>query len=585
MLFPTNKQPTHDRKLRGGYYTPETLAQYLVKWGLKGNVERILEPSCGDGNFLVAISQNLPDHNGKRPVSVVAVEIEEQEIVKAIGRLHGLAGNGSRIGTMEWIREDFFEAYEDLRHGRKFDLVVGNPPFIRFQHFEESSRKKAFYHLRSAGYKPTKLANAWVAFVQLGMELLNEGGRLAMVVPAELLQVGYAGELRNRLATHFEHVVLVGFERLVFPEIQQEILLLLAEGKRSDNHRFSNIHTIEFPDGGALLRSGDLNGSVAHIPSRHTRPGMKWTALLLDEPLFSALDEAESVHGLVKLGKLASVDIGVVTGRNKFFLLTNEQRIALDAASLVTPVVGRTSALKSVLFGEEDFREYSRFQPAFLLDLVDRDVSSFPSQLTDYISSGEHEGVHKGYKCRVRKRWFDVPSVYVPDAFLFRQIHDYPLLVLNNAGATSTDTIHRVRLMNGTDGEKLAAVFFNSLTLAWAEVCGRSYGGGVLELEPSEAEELPIPYHTSIDISVEWVNGLLKQGRAHEALDYVDRIVLEHYLGLDKDLIRRVRYAWEQLRDRRKRRGKGRQKDAAVYQLYGLTEDKIAVAERRLERE
>jgi adenine-specific DNA methylase len=56
--------------------------------------------------------------------------------------------------------------------------------------------------LRQAGYKPTKLANAWVAFVQLSIELLQEGGRLAMVVPAELLQVKYTHELRDRLATH-----------------------------------------------------------------------------------------------------------------------------------------------------------------------------------------------------------------------------------------------------------------------------------------------------------------------------------------------------------------------------------------------
>jgi hypothetical protein len=58
--------------------------------------------------------------------------------------------------------------------------------------------------------------------------------------------------------------------------------------------------------------------------------------------------------------------------------------------------------------------------------------------------------------------------------------------------------------------ELLAGIFFNSLTLAWAEVCGRSYGGGVLELEPREAEELPIPYSADIKIDRVKVESLLR---------------------------------------------------------------------------
>ena len=72
---------------------------------------------------------------------------------------------------------------------------------------------------------------------------------------------------------------------------------------------------------------------------------------------------------------------------------------------------------------------------------------------------------------------------------------------MNGAKATSTDTIHRVRVKKDVDIRLLTTVFFNSLTLAWAEVCGRSYGGGVLELEPREAEELPIFYDDNIAFS------------------------------------------------------------------------------------
>ena len=545
--FPTNKQTVDSRKLRGGYYTPLELAQYLVGWGLRQDTKRILEPSCGDGNFVLAILQYLANMPTLSP-NITAIELIPAELNKAQARTTDFKKNGAEI---EWIGQDFFEAYSHLKQNSNFDLIVGNPPFIRFQYFDDDSRNLAFGHLRYAGYKPTKLANAWAAFVQLSIELLQEGGRLAMVVPAELLQVKYAHELRDRLAMQFEHIVIVGFKQLVFPEIQQEVVLLLAEGKRETSHLTSNIHTVEFEDGAELLRLNSLSDTVAHTPAKHSRVGMKWTSLFLDETTFAALDEAENAAGLTPLGQIAEVDVGIVTGRNSFFILTEAQQAEFQAASLTVPIIGRTSALKTTCFNKADFGEYQKQYPSFLLNLNGVAYEALPPEIKEYLKSGEQEDIHRGYKCRIRKRWYDVPSIYIPDAFLFRQIHRYPLLVVNEAKAASTDTIHRVRVKDGVNIRLLATVFFNSLTLAWAEVCGRSYGGGVLELEPREAEELPIFYNDHIAIDTERVEALLRQDQAYEALDYCDNIILKNHLGFDNFMITKIRHAWEQLRDRR----------------------------------
>lgn len=240
-----------------------------------------------------------------------------------------------------------------------------------------------------------------------------------------------------------------------------------------------------------------------------------------------------------------------MTGRNSFFILTEAQRNELQATSLTVPIIGRTTALKTTCFNQADFSDYKGQYPSFLLDLNGVAYDSFPQPIKDYIKSGEAEKIHRGYKCRIRKRWYDVPSIHTPDAFLFRQIHRYPLMVVNGVKTTSTDTIHRVRLKKGVDGRLLATIFFNSLILAWAEVCGRSYGGGVLELEPREAEELPIFYDNTINIDCEKVEELLRQNRPYEALEYVDNIVLKNHLGFDNFMIGKIRSAWEQLRDRR----------------------------------
>jgi len=549
--FSSNKQQATDQKLRGGYYTPDILAEYLANWAIQTGSERILEPSCGDGSFVRAAASRL-DYLAKdantATGTLTCVELQHSELTKAAA---SLAEYPQLAAKSEWISADFFDAFGSLKEEHQFDVVLGNPPFIRFQYFEEESRKRAFGHLRKAGYRPTKLANAWAAFIQLSIELVADGGRLAMVVPAEILQVTYAGELRERLTKQFEHIVLIGFKKLVFPDIQQEVLLLLADGRRTDTVTESDIQTIEFLDGNALVESGELDNLTAHIPAKHSRNGMKWTSLFLSEQAFQALDKAERLPGTVPLGQLADVAVGVVTGRNQFFVLTKALRDEMNASKYTLPLVGRTAALKSNTFTPDDFASYREENPSYLLDLSGHEVRTLPTILKDYIKIGEKNGVHQGYKCRIRKRWFDVPSIYIPDAFLFRQIHRYPLLVVNQAQAVSTDTIHRVRFNEGVNGDLLAAVAFNSLTLAWAEVCGRSYGGGVLELEPNEAKQLPIPYADDIQLDIQKVDCLLRSGKYEDALDYVDQTVLIEHFGFDSHIVRGVRNAWIELRDRR----------------------------------
>jgi len=185
--------------------------------------------------------------------------------------------------------------------------------------------------------------------------------------------------------------------------------------------------------------------------------------------------------------------------------------------------------------------------------------------LLSYVEDGEAGGVHLGYKCSIRRKWWVVPSVWTPDAFLLRQIYDHPRIIANLAGATSTDTIHRVRTRAGTDPRSLAAASINSATFAFSEVLGRSYGGGVLELEPREAEELPFPPPASLSAAdIARVEELVGAGRLLEALDLVDRVLLLEECGMSKELVEHLRALWSRLRDRRLARGKGSRKAAVA---------------------
>ena len=541
--FRTNKLEPSAQKVRGGYYTPLPLAEFLAAWAIRSGTENVLEPSCGDGNF-VAVAANKLNESG----SITAVELLAAELTKAKARAKGVSA------STKWMVGDFFAQFRELRELGPFDVVLGNPPFIRFQHFDAATREIAFGHLREFGYRPNGLANAWCGFVQLTAELVAPGGRMAYVVPAELLQVGYAQELRDRLPRLFRDVVLVAFEELVFPDIQQEVVLLLADGRRNCQSEEGAFHTIQVRNGDDLLRSHILDDRVAHLPERHTRSGMKWTSLFLEAPEFDMLDEVQRRSEVEPLSTFAEVDVGVVTGRNSFFVMSPDKADQMGVNGFAVPTVGRTSALKSIRFSPDDLSHFQELNPARLLNLKGVEPQLFSKRLREYIAEGEREGVNEGYKCRIRPRWFDVPSIYVPDAFIFRQIHNAPFLVANHAGATATDTIHRVRVRSGIDCDRLCAASINSLTFAWAEVCGRSYGGGVLELEPREAEELPCLYHYAADLDHEQIDRELRLGRIQQALAYADDVLLRRGLGLSKSDVSRLNNAWLVLRNRRQGR-------------------------------
>lgn len=542
-IFKTNKDVPSAQKTRGGYYTPRCLADYLCRWAIRDSTDKVIEPSCGDGSFISAAVPLLG--NGGL---VTAVEIVSDEIEKA-----RQSANGAVV-PMDWRCGSFFDVVPALLEERRYDAAIGNPPFIRFQYFDKRERERAFRLANAFGYKPTGLANVWITFVQLSAELLRNGGRLAMVVPAELLQVQYAAELRYRLPMLFEDVHIIAFDELVFPQIQQEVVLLLAEGRRRRSRTCGKLHTKQVVNGETLLGRSPKSEIVSHLPERHTHQDMKWTSLFLDDEEFSILKECAEHEQLDRIRQLASVDVGIVTGRNNFFVIDEEDAFRFDVGDHALDVVGRTSALKSVRFTKDDLSSYKQSHRSKLLNLSGLNRAAFSKELERYIQLGEEQGVDGGYKCRIRNRWFDVPSVYVPDAFLFRQIHTAPLMAANHAAATTTDTIHRVRVADGIDVDALCASLVNSVTFAWSEVSGRSYGGGVLELEPKEAENLIVPYRFADTLDIDYIDGRLRAGDMESALDYGDDILLRRGCGLSKKDVMRARAGWNTLRLRRQRR-------------------------------
>ena len=552
------KQPDSGRfsnldpdKLRGGYYTTAGIAEWLCAWAIRGKDDLVLEPSCGDGTFLEAAARRLHELSarGKEYAKhLFGVEILAAEADKARARLASQVGflAASVVET-----SDFF-AWWKLPNRPLFDVVVGNPPFIRYQNFPEPYRSRAMQIMQEQGLSPNRLTNIWAPFVVAAAAALRPGGRMALVLPAELLQVSYAAQLRSFLADSFGRIDLITCNELFFERAEQEVLLLLADDARvSCSERDSCEVTLTEADSVADI-VGRPPASVLKRASRKTvcHDSEKWLKYFLSASEIAFMRELRASGAAMPLSTFASVNVGVVTGKNQFFVLRKSEIDAHGLQGYTIPLVSRSAHLAGARFGKRDWKRLAADdQLVNLLHLALINGARPNDALESYIRLGEKQKAHEGYKCSIREPWYAVPSVWTPDAFVFRQIYDFPRMILNTAEATSTDTIHRMRCT--TSPPTVIANTYTSLTATSAEIEGRSYGGGVLELEPTEAERLLMPARLGPALSLEECDRLIRDDRLNEVLDENDRLILQETMGLSATECRMLRRVWEKMRDRR----------------------------------
>ena len=404
------KKDSSEQKLRGAYYTPLQLADAMVGLFASQDIATILEPSCGDGVFLDSLNNlNLMEKVQK----LVAVEIESDEAEKVRNRY-------SDFEQIEVHTEDFFDYYNLMLGKEYYDLILGNPPYIRYQYLKDSQRDMQTKILTSHGMKANKLINAWVAFIVACVQMLSDHGKMAFVIPAEILQVAYAEDLRLYLADHLAKITLITFEQLVFPDIEQEVVVFIGEkGKREKGIRIIEMNNL---DGFAKFNI-EQNGfqKLQHIKE-------KWTKYFLSAEEMALIQELRGDNRFAKFSEYALINIGITTGNNGFFSITEDTAEKYGLTDATLPLIGRSSHAHGIYFTEEDWERNIRAgKRARLISFPEIPYEEYSDGYKEYIGLGEKNGEHEGYKCSIRKRWYIVPSVWVPDAFFLRRNNLYPI--------------------------------------------------------------------------------------------------------------------------------------------------------------
>ena len=449
----------HDaRKQAGAFYTPPDTVRSLVSWAVRASADRMLDPSCGDGRFLAAHER------------CVGVEQDPSAYALALRR-----------APWALIHEgDFFEWAATTKE--RFEYAAGNPPFIRYQCFSGLTRERALRLCASLGASFSALTSSWAPFLVATAALLKRGGRMAFVIPSEIGHAPYAEPLLRFLVGHFARVHLIAVRDKVFTELSEDVWLLFAEGfgERTFDLDLTIKDRLEYSPAPPQVTQ---RVSVREWEDWHRR----LRPFLLPTSVREFYRDIVDMPSAARLGTLAKVGIGYVTGANDFFHLRPSQAEAAGIPSaFLRPAVRNGRALTGHSVTARTVRKWLKDDEQVLLLKLAADTS-LTSPLKRYLNSSAGREAQDTYKCRNRSPWYVVPDVKVPHAFLAYMSGYGPALVANRASCVGTNSVHTVNLTGDWSLSRLQRAWEDGFTSLSCEIEGHPLGGGVLKIEPGEA--------------------------------------------------------------------------------------------------
>ncbi len=488
------------RRRHGQFFTPPSVARFMVEWVLSGGARTVHDPAFGLGAFHDAASRHPEVHFSASERDPTILNYYRSRTPGAPADLR---------------QEDYL-----LSWGRRFDAIVCNPPYLRFQHFRD--RKTVFpelerrLELRLSGY-----TNCASAFLLKSLAELKPGGRLAYVMPLEFLNTGYGTEVKRRLISPpaFVRLIQLHCERDLFPDAVTSVGVVLFESVMSNSKvAFHTVRCLEELD--PILDTPP----VVAMSGRSLRPDKKWL------PHFapSRLQVNDTLTGTLR--QYGRFTRGIATGANKFFVLRRSDARTLDLdATEVTPCITRSKQVRNGVLTEGNMHQLDREDQPVVLFRPGRDLSDGAVR---YVARGEQEQLHQRFLLRHRSPWYKGESRR-PSPLLFGVFSrgDYKV-VLNRTPALNLTCFHG--FIPSLPGRR----YVDRLFLYLASSTGREllvdssrrYGDALMKYEPEDLNGAIAPRPGFLDeLSEEDVADAV--GRVEAGLG-LPRSVEEHFRRL-----------------------------------------------------
>ena len=441
------------RKKYAQFFTPEKIAEFMCHWILQGKQKtRVLEPAYGLGIFSRVLTQNST-------LPVDAYEIDGLIFASAVtARPNGVNLRNEDYFTCDW--------------NAKYDAIVCNPPYLKFHDYDNATYiPDVNSHL---GTKLNGFTNLYTLFLLKSIAQLQEGGRLAYIIPSEFLNSDYGVEVKRALiqSNTLQHIIVIDFTECAFDDALTTACILLCE-KNDDSAsvRFSLVNNIE-----------GLNTCFREYVEYNTSDldaNLKWK-------LYYEKGNSFKYKHLVPFSKFARVSRGIATGANDYFTFKLSKADGYDIPEeCLMPCICKAIDAPQTFFTQNEFTKLLNGDKSVYLF----NGSAAPDNISvlRYIHLGEKSGINRRYLTASRSPWYAIENR--PPAPIWVSVFNRSGLrfIRNEANIYNLTTFHCVYPKNtGVDVDVLFAYLITDVAKEIFLDNSRQYGNGLIKFEPND---------------------------------------------------------------------------------------------------
>lgn len=232
----------HEKDGRGQFFTPEPVIDFCIEMMQPKPNEKIIDPACGSGGFLMSVLKYLQNNNSKLDISeIISKNLFGSDINKSIARIAKMKLLLEANGKTNILCTNSLEDLDSLKlafgqrsssNSEGFDIVLANPPFGA--KITNSSTLSKF----DLGYKWTNLngeyhktksvypnQNAEILFIERCLQLLKEGGKMAIVLPN--------GNFENPSLEYLRYYIKLKAKILAIVNLPQETFIPFGTGVKT----------------------------------------------------------------------------------------------------------------------------------------------------------------------------------------------------------------------------------------------------------------------------------------------------------------------------------------------------------------
>ncbi|EGK8085181.1 class I SAM-dependent DNA methyltransferase [Campylobacter lari] len=510
------------------------------------------------GDFL---AQDEKDENFRAFFSKNMFEFDFDESAakkefKKLKKLYESIFDLESANPFEW-RFEFSEVLDEGGSFQGFDLIIGNPPYIRQEDIKELKPNLA------KNYKVYKgTSDIYTYFYELGFNVLKQNGVLSFITSNKYTRAGYGEALREFLlknTTLLEYIDLNGIK--VFDSATVDTSILSFEKAKTKDNSFKYL-----APNTELLKENDFNIESILKFNKIAQNSLSKESFTFNDESTNALKAKIEKHGTpLKDWHGLNIYRGILTGLNEAFIITTEKRDEILTKCKDEAEKERTAKLIRKMLRGRDIKRYS-YEWAGLWVIgtfpsLKIDIEQYPS-LKSYLSkflprikqSGE-----KGCRKKTSNKWFETQDsiayyqefekekiVYPNMNKEFIAFFDNEFLLLNQkCFILSHQSNNKKELLY------LTALLNSNVNFYYFKQIGAKLGASGYEMSKIFVEKLPIPKINSKNEKL-----------VNELISLVDEILV--------------------LKEQDKNANTKTQEDkinSIVYKLYNLNEEEIKIIE------